>query len=74
MTTFAQTPERSAAPSRGDRFDSYQHMSAADLASCLDATGTAIRVAHDRRDAALVAELRARYDGLTRALAGRRSN
>jgi hypothetical protein len=75
MTTFAQAPRRDDAPTAtATRLDDLAHLSTDDLQRCLGATEIARRVARDRGDVALVAELTARHHYRTRAFARRRSN
>ncbi|HEY3109323.1 MAG TPA: hypothetical protein VGL23_11255 [Chloroflexota bacterium] len=72
MTPFAQTPEREDAPASRTRVDEFAHLSREDLQRCLGATEIARRVARDRGDARVVADLTARHLRLSKALAGRR--
>ena len=72
MTTFAHTPERKDAPTPTIRIDEFAHLSRDELQRCLGATEIARRVARDRGDASMVADLTARHQRLSKALAGRR--
>jgi hypothetical protein len=69
MTPFAQTPEREDARATRTRVDEFAHLSREDLQRCLGATEIARRVARDRGDASVVADLTARHQRLSRALA-----
>jgi hypothetical protein len=72
MTPFAHTPEREGAQVGPTRLDEFAHLSREELQRCLGATEIARRVARDRGDASTVAELVARHQRLSRALASRR--
>lgn len=67
MMTSTRVPERNDAP-KSAAIGPFANLSIEDIRRCLEATGTALRVAKDRGDDRLVAELRARYQGLTDAL------
>jgi hypothetical protein len=72
MTTFAQPTERKDAPRPTIKIEEFEHLTREELQRCLGATEVARRVAHDRRDAAAVADLTARHLRLSLALAKRR--
>ena len=72
MTPFAHTRPREEAPLATLTADEFAHLSREDLQRCLGATEIARRVARDRGDAAVVADLTSRHSRLSKALAGRR--
>lgn len=72
MTTSPRTLTRGDTP-RPIPSERYTSLSVEDIRRCLEATGTAMRVARDRRDERLIGELRARYQDLSTALT-RRAN